>query len=70
MKRASIRAKIVGCSEAPHCYCRFIELPNMHDGLTLEARLIRALGWVDSLGEEVRITIEKVEPKKRPRGRK
>lgn len=29
-------------------------------GLTLESRLIRLLGWYDSLGKEVRITIEEV----------
>jgi hypothetical protein len=55
MKR-SLRATIVGCNEAPHCLCRWIKLPA--GDLTLEARLIRLVGWRDSLGKRVRITIE------------
>lgn len=62
--RRFLRAKVSGCSEAPHCHCRLIELPS--DGpmsLTLEARLIRLIGWHDSLGKDVRITIETLERK-------
>jgi hypothetical protein len=58
-----LRAKISGCSEQPHCTCRFIELPSGE--LTLEARLIRLLGWRQSLGKEVRISIETVEAKQK-----